>query len=161
MTSVKREYPYDNKRPKFDQFTVNVIILASDGSSVLDEIENDEDGKRLFRFSVDKVKQNSSGDYVVADEIRIVCVASKGKFRWDYRDKSADIFAIVCDKYDNVIISFDYSDCKIHLLNSQGILVTKLVTAEDYASSLSIDRNGYLWRGQNKKLNNYQIFEIM
>ena len=131
---------------------LKLVSYSSDGSSVLDEIENDEDGKRLFRFSIDKVKQNGSGDYVVADEIRIVCVTSKGKFRWDYRDKSENIFAIACDKYDNVIISFDYSDCKIHLLNSQGTLVTKLVTAEDYAYSLSIDRHGYLWIGQNKKL---------
>ena len=139
-------------RTGYGKYPLKLAIYPTDFSDVLFEIENDEEGKPLFRYSLNEVKQNRSGDYVVADEIRVVCVSSKGRFRWDYRDKSAGIFALVCDKYDNVIIALDYRNCKICLLNSDGDLVTTLLTGEDYTYSLTIDRNGHLWIGQNRNI---------
>ena len=139
-------------RTDYGKYPLKLVIYSSDGSNVLNEIENDEEGKQLFRFSLDVVKQNSSGDYVVADGIRVVCVSSKGMFRWQYHDRLTGIFALVCDKYDNVIIAIDYRNCKICLLNSEGNLVTTLLTGEDYTYSLTIARNGNLWIGQNRSL---------
>ena len=134
---------------------IKLSIYSSDGSTVLQEIENDEDGKPLFRMDIRQVKQNGVGDYVVADYDRIVCVSSEGRFRWDY---SVEVIAgkcgMVCDRYDNVIIS-EYINNKIRLLSSEGKLVTTLLTAEDgilFPQSLSIDRHGQLWIGQEDRL---------
>ena len=132
---------------------IKLSIYSSDGSAVLQEIENGEDGKPLFRRGINQVKQNGRGDYVVADGDRIVCVSSEGRFRWDY-NVVIYIRRIVCDKYDNVIIAENLSN-KIILLSSEGKLVTTLLTAEDglcYPRSLSIDRHGQLWIGQATSL---------
>ena len=139
-------------RTCYGKYPLKLAIYSSDYTDVLYEIENDEEGKPLFSYSLNEVKQNRSGDYVVADEIRVVCVTNKGRFRWEYHDKSAGIFALVCDKYDNVIIALDYRNCKICLLNSEGYLVTTLLTGEDYTYSLTIARNGHLWIGQNRNI---------
>ena len=134
---------------------IKLSIYSPDGSAVLQEIENDEDGKPLFRDEITQVKQNGSGDYVVADGDRIVCVSSEGGFRWDYIvGLFMAIYGMVCDKYDNVIIADHYND-KIHLLSSEGKLVTTLLTAKDgirWPRSLSIDRHGQLWIGQDESL---------
>ena len=133
-------------------YTHKLTVYSPDGSAVLHEIENDEDGKPLFRENIRQVKQNGSGDYVVAERNRIVCVSSEGRFRWDYLLGISTlhvIYGIVCDKYDNVIIA-EYYNANILLLSSDGKLVTTLLTAEDGISrrlSLTIDRHGQLWIG--------------
>ena len=140
-----------------------LVIYSSDGSTVLQEIENDEDGEPLFRKRISQVKQNGNGDYVVAGLYRIVCVSSEGRFRWDYRVGSSliGIYGMVCDKYDNVIIAEHVSN-KIRLLSSEGKLVTTLLTEEDgirWPRSLSIDTHGQLWIGQDKNLNVIKYLE--
>ena len=130
-----------------------LAIYSSDGSAVLQEIENDEDGKPLFRGVINQVKQNGNGDYVVAEDGRVVCVSSEGRFKWDYT-VGKGIHGMVCDKCDNVIIA-EYINHKIRLLSSEGKLVTTLLSAEDgisYPLSLSIDRHGQLWIGQYRTL---------
>ena len=128
-----------------------LAIYSSDGSTVLREIENRESGKPLFTGSIKQVKQNGNRDYVVAGGGRIVCVSSEGRFRW-YYNAILQICGIVCDKYDNVIIA---EHNKIHLLSSEGKLVTTLLTEEDgisWPESLSIDGHRQLWIGQDKSL---------
>ena len=68
----------------FGTHPIKLSIYSSNGSTVLQEIENDEDGKPLFKKEITQVKQNGNRDYVVADWHMIVCVSSKGRFRWDY-----------------------------------------------------------------------------
>ena len=89
---------------------------------------------------------------MVADWNMIVCVSSEGQFRWDFSAETSPlIYDMVCDKYDNVIIAEYYSN-NICLLNSEGKLVTTLLTHEDglrNPRSLSIDRHGQLWIGQD------------
>ena len=132
-------------------YTHKLAVYSPDGSTVLQEIENDEDGTPLFREGISQVKQNGNGDYVVNNCDRIVCVSSEGRFRWDYLLGTANvnvIFGMVYDKYDNVIIA---DILKILLLSSEGKLVTTLLTREDgirWPRSLSIDRHGQLWIGQ-------------
>ena len=131
---------------------IKLSIYSSDGSTVLQEIENDEGGEPLFREEISQVKQNRKGDYVVADCDRIVCVSCEGRFRWEYI--VGFVVGMVCDKYDNVIIA-EYDTNKISLLSSEGKLVTTLLTGEDGISrpeSLSIDRHGLLWIGQENRL---------
>ena len=131
---------------------IKLVVYSPDGSTVLQEIENDEDGKPLFRDRITQVERNGSGDYVVADWDRIVCVSSEGRFRWDYSVGVglSSVLGMVCDKYDNVIIA-EYYNNKILLLSSEGKLVTTLLARDDGISwprSLSIDRHGQLWIGQ-------------
>ena len=64
---------------------IKLVVYSHDGFAVLQEIENDENGKPLFRRGITRVKQNGCGDYVVADDCRVVCVSSDGRFSWDYR----------------------------------------------------------------------------
>ena len=103
---------------------IKLAIYSSDGSTVLREIENDEDGEPLFRTGIiddiRHVKQNGNGDYVVVEKGMIVCVSSEGRFRWEYR-VGLEIYGMVCD----------------------GISWTR---------SLSIDRHGQLWIGQEYRL---------
>ena len=132
-----------------------LVVYSPDGSIVLQEIENDEDGKPLFRKRIRQVKQNGNGDYVVAESDRIVCFSSEGRLMWEYSEGlSTWVYGMVCDKYDNVIIADKYSN-KILLLSSEGKLVTTLLTVEDgirWPYSLSIDRHGKLWIGQDGSL---------
>ena len=132
-------------------YSYKLVVYSPDGAAVLQEIENDENGELLFRREIRQVKQNGNGDYVVAGENRIVCVSSEGRFRWEYIEGSLTwVHGMVCDKYDNVIIA-DYNNDKIHLLSSDGELVTTLLTRKDgiyNPLSLSIDRHGQLWIGQ-------------
>ena len=133
---------------------IKLSIYSSNGSTVLQEIENDEDGKPLFRKEIMQVKQNGEGDYVVADWDRIVCVSSKGRFKWDYSVGESLVYEMVCDKYDNVIIA-EYFNSEIHLLSNEGRLMTTLLTEEDgirQPRSLSIDRHGQLWIGQYESI---------
>ena len=135
---------------------IKLVIYSSDGSAVLQEIEKGEDGKPLFRTGIIQVKQNGSGDYVVADGGRIVCVSNEGQFRWDYSILGliAGVYGMVCDKYDNVIIA-EYFNNKIHLLSSDGKPVTTLLTRDDgikRPQSLTIDRHGHLWIGQEESI---------
>ena len=134
---------------------VKLVIYSSDGSAVLQEIEIDEDGNPLFRMEITQVKQNGDGHYVVADRHRVVCVSSEGRLRWEYDiGLFTGIYGIVCDKYDDVIIA-EYYNKNILLLSSEGKLVTTLLTEEDGISkprSLSIDRHGQLWIGQDRRI---------
>ena len=130
---------------------IKLVIYFSDGSAVLQKIENDEHGKPLFIDRITQVKQNGKGDYVVADDGRVVCVNSWGRFRWDYNVGLLDIYGIICDRYDNVIIA-EYLN-KILLLSSEGKLVTTLLTRDNgiyHPWSLSIDTHGQLWIAQEK-----------
>ena len=134
---------------------IKLAISSSDGSAVLQEIVNGEDGKPLFRVGINQVKQSGDGDYVVADGDRIVCVSSEGRFRWDYSVWL--LYGMECDMYDNVIIAEYYNDYndKILLLSSEGKLVTTLLTGKDGIGEplfLSIDRHGQLWIGQEGRL---------
>ena len=61
---------------------------------------------------------------------------------------------MVCDKYNNIIIANCEND-KIHLLSSEGKLVTTMLTAKDgirWPHSLSIDRHGQLLIGQKESI---------
>ena len=133
---------------------LKLVVYSPDGSTVLQEIENDENGQPLFREEIIQVKQNGNGDYVVVDNDRIVCVSSEGRIRWDYSMGLSSVWGLVCDKYDNVIIAEYYND-KIHLLTNEGKLVTTLLTRENgirWPHTLSIDRHGQLWIGQERSL---------
>ena len=139
---------------------IKLASYSSDGSAVLQEIENDEDGKPLFWTGIIQVKQNGSGDYVVAGGGRIVCVSSEGRFKWDCEGSFMGICGMVCDKHDNVIIAAHVSN-KILLLSSEGNLVTTLLTAANgimYPRSLSIDKHGQLWIGQD---NNVKVVKYL
>ena len=134
--------------------TRKLVVYSSDGSTVLQEIEEDDEyGKPLFREVITQVKQNGNEDYVVAQRCRIVSVSSEGRFRWDYHaESSCWVNAIACDKYDNVIIP---NLLTIILLSSEGKLVTTLLTVEIdicWPLSLSKDRHGQLWIGHAKGL---------
>ena len=134
---------------------IKLAIFSPDGSRVLQEIENDEDRKQLFRKMIMQVKQNGVGDYMVADWDRIICVSSEGRFRWDFSVGSiARVYGMVCDRYDNVIIVECFNN-EIRLLSSDGKLVTTLLAEKDGIwgpRSLSIDRHGQLWIGQEANL---------
>ena len=140
---------------------IKLTIYSSDGSTVLQEIENDEDGKPMFRNPITQVKQNGDGDYVLADGYySILCVSSEGRFRLEYSEGLSLVSGIVCDKYDNVILAERILN-KIHLLSSEGKLVTTLLTEADGISmpqSLSIDRHGQLWIGQD---NNVKVVKYL
>ena len=130
---------------------IKLAIYTPDGSTLLQEIKHSEDDSPLFRKEIVQVKQNGIGDYVVSSYDTIVCISSQGTFRWEYCvESSTGIYGIVCDKYNNVIIA-EFGVNKISLLNSEGKLVTILLTKEDgidLPGSLSIDRYGQLWIGQ-------------
>ena len=132
-----------------------LVVFSPDGSAILQEIKDGADGKPLFREEIRQVKQNGNGDYMVSERYRIVCVSSEGQFRWDYIVESLSmICGMVCDKYDNVIIA-EFWNNKILLLSSEGKLVTTLLTEEGgirNPRSLSLDRHGHLWIGQDKSL---------
>ena len=131
-----------------------LAIYSSDGSTLLQAIENGEDGKPLFVTYITQVKQIGNGDYVVADGRRVVCVSSEGKFRWIYRTgASYPIMGLEHDKYDNIIIA-EYGSNTINLLSSEGKLVSTLLNWEHgirNPQSLSIDRHGQLWIGHDIK----------
>ena len=106
-----------------------LAVYSSNGSSLLQEIKDDEDGNPLFRRVITEVKQNGNGDYVVAVGDRIVCVSSEGRFKWDFSVGKV-IWGVVNDKYDNVIIA-ERAYSKVLLLSSEGKLVTTLLTKKD------------------------------
>ena len=132
---------------------IKLAVYSPDGSALLQEMENDKSGNPLFTKTILQVKQN--GNYVGADEDRIVCVSREGEYRWEYQVKRNGIlpphvYGMECDRYDNIIIAECYNDT-IRLLDSDGKLITTLMTEEDgiiYPMSVSIDNQGRLWIGQ-------------
>ena len=140
---------------RYEETPIKLTLYSSDGSVVLQEIEKDEIGKPLFNKIIYQVKQNGNGDYVVADYDRIVCVRGDGEYKWEYQLKESGIMTprvlgLVCGIYNNIIIA-DYINDKISLLDSEGTLITTLMTNEDgirYPFTLSIDKQERLWIGQ-------------
>ena len=129
---------------------IKLVVYSPDGSTVLQEIEKDGSGKNLFTEGIYQVKQKGNGDYVVSDDKRIVCVKREGEYRWEYRLNWTS-FGIVCDQYDNIIVA-ERIGHTVHVLSKDGKLVKTLLTktdAVDHPNSLSIDKNGYLWIGQD------------
>ena len=132
---------------------IKLMVFTFDGSTVLQEIEKDGSGKSLFTKGIYQVKQKGNGDYVVSDDARIVCVNRKGEYRWEHRLKDG-CFGLVCDQYDNTIVA-EYRGLMVHLLSKDGGLIKTLLTTKDgmeYPRSLSIDKNGHLWIGQDKNV---------
>ena len=140
----------------YEKQSIKLAVYSPDGSALLHEIEKDKSGKTLFTTTIYQVKQNGNGDYVVADCARIVCVSGEGEYRWKYQVKQTGIltprvYGMVCDRYDNIIITECNND-KISLLDSEGKLITTLMTREDGVSdpwSLAINKQGHLWIGQS------------
>ena len=133
----------------------HLSIYSSDGSTLLGEnfLEDSDEFRPVGLIT--QVEQNCNGDYVVASWNRIECVSSEGRIKWCYDVGSTDsVGGIVCLKNHHVIVA-DTNDDKILLLNSEGKLVTTLLTEEDGISgpqSLSIDRHGRLWIGQENDI---------
>ena len=132
------------------KYPIKLVIYSPDGSTVLREIETP-----AFRSGITNMKQNGNGDYLVADFYSLRCIGSKGGYKWGYHlEGIASVSGIACDKYNNIIIA-EYRNDKISLLSSKGKLVTILLTQEDgirNPRSLSIDKYGQLWIGQDHSL---------
>ena len=96
---------------------------------------------------------------MVADNNRIVCVDREGGYRWEYQVKQTGdyfpiVYGMVCDRYDNIIIA-DHIYDNISLLDSEGKLITTLMTRQDgiwEPYSLAMDNQGCLWIGQEKNV---------
>ena len=130
---------------------IKLVIYSADGSTILHEIKNDEDGKPLFTSNIYRVTQNGNGDYIACDDNRVVCVSREGELRWTYkvpkRGPCVEIQGIVCDRFNNVIIAENHND-KITLLDSEANMAQTLFTKADGVSSprsLSIDNDGLLY----------------
>ena len=138
---------------------IKLSVYSSDGSALLQEMEKDKSGKPLFTKAIYQVKQNGNGDHVVADYDRIVCVSREGEYRWEYQVEGSgewipQVIGMVCDRYNNIIIA-EWGNDKIRLLDSEGKLVTTLMTRGDGIIdplSLAIDKQGHLWIGQSGNL---------
>ena len=132
---------------------IKLVVYSPDGSTVLQEIEKDGSRKNLFTGGIYQVKQKGNGDYVVSDDAKIVCVSREGEYRWEYRLNTI-CFGLVCDQYDNIIVA-EYFGHTVHLLSKDGELIKTLLTKKDameFPNSLSIDKNGYLWIGQESNI---------
>ena len=135
---------------------IKLAVYSPDGSLLLQEMEKDKSRKPLFTKAIYQVTQNGHRDYVVADHNRIVCVSRVGEYRWEYQVKQSGeytpvVYGMVCDRYDNIIVAERWND-KISLLDSEGKLITTLMTGVDGVSSpysLAIDRQGHMWIGQS------------
>ena len=146
-------------RRRFKTQPIKLAVYSSDGSAILQEIEKDKSGKPLFTHAIYQVKQTRNGDYVVAAGDRIVCVSREGVYRWEYHVKQSGglnpcVYGMVCDRYHNIIIA-EVGNDKISLLDSEGKLITTLMTEKDGISipySLAIDKMGCLWIGQNQNI---------
>ena len=139
---------------------IKLLVYSADASVVLQEIVMDKSGRALFQKWIYQVKQKGNGDYVVADQDRIVCINEDNTVEWIYQAKTSFVQAVVCDKSDNIIIAKYYSDT-INILGSNRGLVKTLLTQNDGINcpcSLSIDRHGHLWVGQ---LNNIKVFKCL
>ena len=136
-----------------------LVIYSPDGSRIEGEIWKDENAKPLFPYVIHQVKQGKNGDYVVSLEQTIVCASSEGKRRWERTvshigEEDLRVFGLVCDKFDNIIIS-DYDNCQIYVLDSEGEFITSLCADDDNIGgpiSLSLDKHGYLWIGQERDI---------
>ena len=136
-----------------------IVVYSQDGSHIQQEIKKDEIGKPLFTNAITQVKQRKNGDYVVSDRDRIVCFSGEGKHKWEHKVKqlgefTPDVYGLVCDQYDNVIIA-EFNNDQISLLDREGRLVKTLLTKEDGIRvpwSLSIDKSGHLWIGQGSSV---------
>ena len=136
-----------------------LVFYSMDGSHVEKVLEKDQNGKSLFTNIILQVKQKSNGDFVVSDRDRIVCVSDEGQYKWEYKvhpcrelTDTPYVFGLDCDPYDNVIIAECFND-KVSLLNSEGRLITTLLTRDDGVGapySVSIDKHGEVWIGQSK-----------
>ena len=106
-----------------------------------------------------RVKQNGNGDYLFTYAEGILCLSRDGEYKWKYEVEGEVLGALVCDKYNNIIVG-ELKNDRISLLNSEGQLVKTMMTRKDgirYPLSLSIDKYGRLWIGQqdNIKVVNY------
>ena len=146
-------------RRAYEKQPIKLVVYSPEGSALLQEIEKDKSGKPLFTKSFYQVKQKLNGDYVVADGDRIVCVGREGEYRWEYQVKQSvwihpNVHGMVCDRYDNIIIA-DTMNAKISLLDSEGKLITTLMTEKDgifIPWSLAIDKKGHLWIGESENV---------
>ena len=132
-------------------FPRKLSVFSSDGSTVLLTIEKDKIGKSLFTADIRQVKQNGNGDYIAVHD-GLSCVRKNGDFRWRYW-KGLVINCLVCDRHSNVIIAED--NRRITLLDRDGNMVRMLLGKEDGIKrplSMSIDKNGDLWIGQEKNV---------
>ena len=133
---------------------IKLVVYSPDGSTMLQEIEKDGSGKSLFEGEIYHLKQKGSGDYVISDDNRIVCVSRKGEYNWEYQ-LFQYCFGLVCDQYENTVVAEYYSH-KVHLLSSDSKLIKTLLTKDDgfieNPYSLAIDKNGFLWIGQDKNI---------
>ena len=132
------------------------LVVYSANFGVLQEIEHDAAREPLFTNKILQVKQNGNGDYIVSDDYRIICISRGGELRWEYMIDFVfdDVCGVVCDKYDNIIISHRLS-FTISVLDSEGSHISTLMTKKDgilYPKALAIDSNGRLWIGHYDKV---------
>ena len=151
-------------RAVYETQPIKLAVYSPDGSALLQEIGKDKSGNPLFTIRIYQVKQYGHGDYVVADFDKIVCVSREGGTGESIRLRSGIeppiVLGMVCDRYDNIIIA-EYWNYTISLLDSEGKLITTLMTREDgirNPKSLAIDNQGHLWIGQN---NNVKVMKYI
>ena len=147
-------------RAAYNKPPIKLVVYAPDRSAVVQEIEKDETGKNLFTKGIYQVKQKDNGDHVVSDDARIVCVNRKGEYRWEHRVNDS-CYGLVCDQYDNTLVA-EYDKYIVHLLSNDGKLIEILLTKEDGIRkpyTLSIDKIGYLWIGQDKNINVFRYLK--
>ena len=144
---------------EYEKQPIKLVIYSPDGSVLLQKMEKYKSRKPLFTKTILQVKQNGNGEYVVSDCDRIVCVSREGEYRWEYRMKKSGYYTprvhgMVCDRYDNIIIA-DFGNDIISLLDSEGKLITTLMTSKDGIGdpmSVTIDKQGCLWIGQERNV---------
>ncbi|KAK3107897.1 hypothetical protein FSP39_024665 [Pinctada imbricata] len=138
------------------RFPWRMQVLAPDGSSVLKVIEKERSsGNQLFTGRIYRVRQTVSGEHVVADGKKVVCLTEKWKVKWTYEfGPRQDVFALCCDRHNNILVG-DRDNDEIVILNNDGQRIWAVLTREDGICdprSLDIDGKDRLWIGQEKNV---------
>ena len=114
--------------------TTKLAFYSADGSFILRDMEKDSANEALFTHEIGQVKQNGNGDYVVAENDRIVCVDDKSEVRWVYRVRKArgdtgdpHVCGIICDRINNIIVG-ECGNYRVGLLNKDGERVGTLLS---------------------------------
>ena len=149
--------------------TKKLVIISPDGSTVLQEIEFDENGKPLFTREINQVKQKRDGEYVASDIDRVLCIDREGGLKWKYKvadfvQGPHDVQCLFIDSYDNIIIAEENNN-RITILDNRGNRIGTLVTAKDGIDQprcLTLDSTGRLYIGQrcgNAKIVKYRYLK--
>ena len=138
---------------------IKLVVYDAKRLNVIQEISKDDSGKNLFTERIQRVKQQSNGNYLISSSSKVICVGRDGKFKWEHKESkslgdSNEVFSTACDKYDNILVA-GYANQKVQLLNSDGKIIKTILTRKEGILcpwSLSLDKYGYLWIGQQNSV---------